>query len=102
MFSWTALTLPGSVTMSVFLMVPATGRESAASGVAWSEAFRTRWTIPGASRSSNGLIAYIQGAHNQFMSCTRADGGIQGLTSGVLSRTPKPVPPVVTIQSTSP
>lgn len=64
MFSWTALTLPGSVTMSVFLIVPATGRESAARGVAWSEELRTRWTIPGASRSSNGLIAYRQKTHD--------------------------------------
>ncbi len=44
--------------MSVFLIVPATGRESAASGVAWNDAFKSRCTIPEASRSRSGLIAY--------------------------------------------
>ena len=51
--------------------------------------------MPGASRSSSGLIAYRNGEYI----ARRIDGG---RTSGVRSRTPKPVPPVVTIQSATP
>lgn len=103
-FSLTAFTLPGRVTTSVSPTVPATGRASAASGVFCSDAAIMRCTSPGASRSMRGRIA-----------CRRASGvtGGQvspqihspkhaGRTSGVRSRTPNPVPPVVTIQSTSP
>ena len=53
-----ALTLPGRVTTSVFLIVPATGLDNAASGVCLIEAESTRCTIPDAYRSIKGEIAY--------------------------------------------
>ena len=98
-FSLTALTLPGSVVISVFCTVPATGRERAAKCVCFREAAKMRCTSPGAGRSINEEIAYT---------VTSVSPGIISVshryrfTSGVTSRTPNPVPPVVIIQSTSP
>ena len=57
MFSFTALTLPGSVTTRVFLIVPAIGLDNAASGVCLIDAESKRCTIPGACRSIRGDIA---------------------------------------------
>lgn len=48
-FSLTALTLPGSVTTRVLFRVPATGRESTASGVCFKPPWYIACTMPGAS-----------------------------------------------------
>lgn len=58
MFSLTAFTLPGKVTMRVLRIVPATGRDRAASGVCFKDVERIRWIKPGASRSRSPLTAY--------------------------------------------
>lgn len=58
MFSRTALGLPGSVITSVLPTVPATGRESAASGVCCSDVESRRCTSPEAGRSMIENIAY--------------------------------------------
>lgn len=46
MFSLTALTLPGNVTINVFFAVPATGRERAAMGVCCSDVAINKCTRP--------------------------------------------------------
>jgi len=58
-FSFTAFTLPGSVVIKVFLIVPATGLESAAKGVCLRDEEIMRWTRPGAGRSMSGVMAWI-------------------------------------------
>ena len=92
-FSLTALTLPGRVTMRVSLIVPATGLDRAAKGVCVKDVDIIRCTRPGAFFSMRGEIACNQGIVKKCWLTSIS------LTSGVLSRTPKPVPPVVTIQS---
>ena len=76
-FSLTALTDPGSVAINVSLRTPTTGRDSNANGVCFSPSCINAWAIAGASLWNNGLIA-----------------------SGVKSRAPNPVPPLVNIKST--
>lgn len=83
--------------MRVFLYVPATGLESAASGVCVMDVDMRRCTSPGAGRSIKGEIACEE------WDISRVNiGRIRERTSGVRSLTPKPVPPVVKTQSTSP
>src|ERR1700685_1030039 len=59
-FSLTALTLPGRVTTSVFLIVPATGLDKAAKGVCFKDVDIMRCTRPGASRSIRAETAWNQ------------------------------------------
>jgi hypothetical protein len=70
-FSRMALTLPGSVAMSVWWRVPTTGRESTASGVCFRPSFTKACAMAGASLWSSGRI-----------------------DSGVMSLGLNPVPPV--------
>ena len=82
------------MTTNLFWIVPAIGLDKAASGVYFNDVDIIRCTRPGASLSIKGEIAYIKSKHStQFSE--------RNLTSGVLSLTPNPVPPVVMIQSTS-
>ena len=70
--SSTALALPGRLTISVRLHIPAAARLSMARGVTCIERARIASAMPGASRSMTARVA-----------------------SGVTSRSEKPVPPVV-------
>src|SRR3990170_3845318 len=63
---------PGRLTTSDDSTTPATARDRAAIGVAFNPAANMRWTIPGAGRDT-----------------------IDAVASGVTSRGPRPVPPVV-------
>ena len=76
MLSHTAFGLPGRLTISVFPRMTDTARESIARGVMASEAARMASAMPGARRVATAMVA-----------------------SGVTSRGPKPVPPVVRIKS---
>lgn len=71
-FSFTAFTLPGRVTTSVLLIVPATGRASAANGVFCNELASKTWTIPGASRSKSGRTACAGGQRHTLMKIRKA------------------------------
>jgi hypothetical protein len=73
---------------------PATGRERAAMGVMASECVNMSVTRPGAGLSMRGESACGPSQRVERLGSMR-------LTSGVLSRTPKPVPPVVSTRSTS-
>ena len=70
-FSLTALTLPGSVTTRVLLPVPATGRESTASGVCFKPPWYIAWTMPGASLENKNNSSSQQQHH-------QARGGRKG------------------------
>src|SRR6185369_3795947 len=76
--SFTAFGDPGRLTISVPERTPQTPREIIAIGVTFNDSARIASAIPGASRS---IISWV--------------------ASGVLSRGPRPVPPVVMIRFTS-
>lgn len=67
---------------------PATGLASAARGVTLSDVAIMRWTRPGACRAMSGVTAWC----NEFKDPIKVQE--MERTSGVESRTPKPVPPV--------
>lgn len=65
-FSLTAFTLPGRVTTRVLFRVPATGRDSTASGVYLRPPWNIACTTPGASLGST---------HSTYTRATAGEGG---------------------------